>query len=373
MKKIEVETPLLIQGKFVRFRERLPFEGRKTSKLAPCSVIIGAKNTGKSSLNENLATHYPKILDFFGSRDNEGLAWCRSPYADSILFILSDSVDLKCSWDTKHIKDVEISDFRKYKVILSVSAFFGRLMEEHHFIQTIMGKLWHRTHWTEPWFLAIREAANLIYSRISVGEDQKRAKAYFIYVLREMRHCGYAVGADAIRFRSVDIDLRAVADYTFIKATGVYGVPYELRFLYSYFEPYSVMRMPQERFILLTRKGTICRGWFEYPPWHKDVKDDLLKEFDIHPEYGEQIDYGDKGYKRVSDFEHEKMVITRHEDENGNARQVPLSFQKITERMNRSSSATIWKEITSHNEAVEKVGKCPRCARIRSHMQSILV
>lgn len=360
--------PLKLQGRWIRFREKIDY------KKANCNLIVGGKETGKSALNENLATHYaeasPKgtIIDLFGSRDNEGLGWCRSPYKESILLVAGDSVDVSSSWDFKHTSKIRLSDFGKYRVVISVSAFYSNLSEEHHAIKTLMDLLWKRTHWTDVWYLLIRETANLIYSRITVGEDQVRAKAYLIYVMREARHMGYAIGADAIRYMSVDIDLRSLADYTFLKACGSDGLPKSLKWLYSKFEPFSIMRMPINRYIILSRRGTLGRGTFEYPKWHKQEKEDLLKQLDIQIDYGEPIDYGDKGYKRVSDFEHEELVILKTSGDKGQ----PLSFQKIATRKRRSV-ATIHKEVTRHNEEIHRNGFCRRCKRLKSEWQTRII
>jgi len=373
-----VEVPLEIRGRWIRFKEKIPFVRREISHEAPCIVIVGTKGEGKSSLNENTATHYVdnektpdktgKILDFFGSRDCEGLGWCRSPFHDSILLVCGDSVDVSSSWNVKHVKDVTLSAFRKYKVILTVSSFFSTKTEEHYFMKTVMDKLWRRMHWENPWYLAIREAANLIYSRITIGEDQARAKAYFIYVLREARHVGLAVGADAIRLKAVDIDLRSVADYTILKGVGVYGLPREIGFLYGMFEEFSVMRMPVQRFVMLTKRGSVGRGWFEYPPWHKTEKEDLLKEFDIQVDYGDVLDYGEKGYKRVSDFEHEEIIMLRATGDKGNS----MAFDRLA-KLKARSSRTIFTQVDKHNKDIARHGFCQRCKRLKSKWQNITV
>ena len=151
--------PPNIDARWTRFNEKINL------KKPNCNMIVGIKDTGKSALNENLATHYAeatqkaKILDFFGSRDNEGLAWCKSPYKDSVLFIVGDSVDISSSWETRKLSKLRLSDFGKYKVVLSVSAFYSKLSEEHHAIKTLMDLLWRRTHWTDIWYLLIRETA----------------------------------------------------------------------------------------------------------------------------------------------------------------------------------------------------------------------
>lgn len=353
----EVNLPLNLYLKKVRFRENIEYSKPN------CNTIFGVKDTGKSSLNENLATHYAerenaKILDLFGSRDNEGLGWCRSPYKDSILFVTGDSVDVSCSWNTIKLSKLKLSDIEKYKVLISVSAFYSKLKEEHIGIKLLMDLFWTRTHWTDVWYMLIRETANLIYSRISVGEDQTKAKAYVIYVLREARHMGYAVGADAIRYMGIDIDLRSLADYTFIKACGQLGLPDQMRFLYRYFNPYSVMRMPKDAFALVSKTGTIWKGYFEYPYWHKKEKENLLSDLGIQLEYGEQIDYGDKG--QVSDFEHEEIIRLRKSG---------VSQIKVAEQKKRSSR-TIWSNTDKHNKDIDSLGYCERCKRLKSPLQT---
>lgn len=357
-------VPLKLQGKWRRFSEKINY------KKPNCNLIIGGKETGKSALNENLATHYVEaspngiILDFFASRDNEGLGWCRSPYKDSILFVIGDSVDVSSSFDSKHVSKMRLADFGKHKVVISASAFYSNLSEEHHALKYLMDLLWRRTHWTDVWYLLIRETANLIYSRITVGEDQARAKAYMIYVMREARHMGYAVGADAIRFMSIDIDLRSLADYTFFKACGVHGLPKSLKWIYSRFEPFSIMRMPIHRYIILSRRGSLGRGIFEYPLWHKQEKEDLLKQLNIQIDYGEPIDYGDKGYKRVSDFDHEELIMLRAQGDKGS----PMGYHRIAELKKRSTH-TIYKEVKRHNRNINKLGFCERCRRLKSTWQ----
>jgi len=349
------DLPLKFQGRWVRFREKIDY------RKANCNVIVGIKETGKSALNENLATHYKeasknaKIFDLFGSRDNEGLAWCRSPY-DKVLFILADSVDVSCSYDTIHLQDLRLDSFRNYDVILSVSAFYNDLKTEHLGIKALMDLLWQRTYWHDVWYLLIRETANLIYSRISVGEDQTKAKAYLIYVLREARHMGYAVGADAIRYMSVDIDLRALADFTFIKACGQQGLPRSLKWVYKYYRPYSIMRMPVDRFIMITKKGTLGRGSFEYPLWHKTEKENMLKVFDIQPEYGDPIDYGKRS--GVSDFEHERAMRLRSQK---------VTFEKILSIVGYTQT-TIRTHVKKHNRSVDRQGFCPICKRVKSNL-----
>lgn len=357
----QIKLPLELKGRWVRFKEKIDYS------KANCNVIIGGKETGKSALNENLATHYVesssgcKIFDLFGSRDNEGLAWCRSPYKDGVLLVAGDSVDISSSWDYKHLHDLRFSDFEKYKVIITVPAFYSNLKEEYHGIGTLVDLLWKRTSWTSVWYLLIRETANLIYSRLVIGDNQAEAKAYLIYILREARHVGFAVGADAIRYMSVDIDLRHLADYTFLKAVGAEGLPDSLKWLYHYFKPLSLMRMPTNRFVVVSRRGTIGRGKFECPPWHKKEKEDLLRLLNISLDRGEPVDYGDQG--KVGDFEHADIVRQRAEGR---------SYRELAQSVKRSSR-TVNVHVKEHNNAIKSLGSCERCKRVKSPMEKVIV
>jgi len=353
-------VPLKFSGKWVRFKEILPFEGRKICKDAICNVITGMTGSGKSSFTEAVATHFVtedqgKILDFYGSRDNEGLSWCRSPYGDKVLFITGNNTDVSSSWNYKHFNDVKLSDFRKYKVVLTVSAFYPNISEEFMAIRELTNLLRLRTHWKEPWFLGIREAANLLYSRISLGGDQTRAKAYFVYMLREMRHHGYAICADALRSLSIDVDVRSAAHYTIIKNVGIKGLPYELRFVYKYFEPLSLMKMKPETYIVLSRRGSIGIGKFEYPWWHKTEKEDIINLLGIKISHGEPIDYG-KAKHHVDDFEHAAIIENY----------LKLGSQAKVAKTHQRSSRTIYNEITKHNHDIEIKGSCNRCKCIQS-------
>jgi hypothetical protein len=223
-----------------------------------------------------------------------------------------------------------------------------------------MQKLWMRLSWNQPWCLLIREAANLIYSRIAIGDSQAQAKNYIIYVLREMRHCGYALAMDSIRWFSIDIDARSIADYTFLKAQGIEGLPENLRFLYRYFRPFGIMRMGVEKFALISRAGPIGFGKSTCPYWHKKEHEDLLRLFNIKVHYNEMPDLGDKGASHVGDYEHVRIVQVRYESPESER-----GMEKIAEKIGRSSR-TVFKHITYHNNTVRTLGECDRCARVKS-------
>ena len=329
--------------KWIRGKEKIEFKRPKTF------LNLGQRGSGKSSLLEATASNYGKIIDLFGSRDNEGLAWCRSPLKDSILFIVGDSVKIRSEWPSKKLSELTFSDFEDYDVITSVHAFYANSNEEFVGLNKILGLLYRRTHWNYPWFLLVREAANFIYSRIKLTKNQHIAKADFVYLLREARHMGYAVGVDTIRWTAVDVEIRDVSDYTFLKSVGRKGLPKDLRFIYRYINPYSMMRMKPSQFVLLTDSGSIGIGMSDYPPWHKEEKEDLVRKLGIEISYGDVPDYGNPRRNTVSDFEH-KQIIEKYKE--------LQSMAKVAKLFGRSTK-TIKDHIDAHNDGV-----CLRCARI---------
>ena len=334
--------------KWIRGRERIEFHRPKTF------LNIGQRGSGKSSLLEVVATNYVKIIDLFGSRDNEGLAWCRSPLKDSVLFVVGDSIKISSDWPAIKISELKFSDIKKYDVVTSVHAFYGSSDEEYIGLNRILDVLYRRTHWENPWFLLVREAANFIYSRIKLTKNQHIAKADFIYLLREARHMGYAVGVDTVRWTAIDIEIRDVSDYTFLKSVGRKGLPRDLRFIYRYINPYSMMRMKPNIFVLVTDSGSIGVGASDYPYWHKEEKEDLMRELGIGIQYGEIPDYGNERRNTVSDFEHADIIRKYGELK---------SMGKVAKALGRSP-ATIKSHIDFHEREVAKSGRCSRCTRI---------
>ncbi len=315
---------------------------------------LGLRGSGKSALLEALAIRFDKIIDLFGSRDSEGLAWCRSPFKDSILFIIGDSVEISSEWPYKKVSELTLSDLNDYKVILSVSAFYGNLDEEFDALNHILyNVLYRRIQWSKVWFLMVREASNFIYSRIKISRNQSVAKNDFIYLLREARHMGYAVGADTIRWTSIDKEIRDVSDYIFIKRVGVQGLPRDLRFIYGYVNPISMMNPKPHQFVLLSSRGPIAIGLFSKPPWHKEEKENLFKKLNIQIKYGEvpQVGIG----IQLSDWDHAEIIKTY----------VDTGKVSETERLCGRARGTIYRHVKKHNLSIKRKGFCERCRRVK--------
>jgi hypothetical protein len=61
------------------------------------------------------------VLDLFGSKDGEGLAWCRALWAEDkrILLIHGANVDLNSSFDSVAVDELTLSHFDNYDVFIS--------------------------------------------------------------------------------------------------------------------------------------------------------------------------------------------------------------------------------------------------------------
>ena len=325
--------------------------------------ITGIRGAGKSSLLEHIGEKYLEhehaIFDLFGSKDGENLAWLRSPWAEEkrILLLKGSGVDVDCSWPVKHVDSVTLHDFETHDIIISSSPFYANLDQEYVYAAKLTDLLYKRLSWRRLIYCIVREAANLYYSRLKISDNQTQAKAEMVYLIRESRHMGLALGLDSLRWHAIDIDIRSLSDYIIFKNMGQMGLSKEMKFLYSFIEPHTFRYLKPNHFVITTKKGGIGFGVFPYHEWHKREGENILKALGIKVEYGEipkqSIDKGT--FKTVSDAEHAE-IIRLYVEEN-------LGFVKIAQRIGRSSR-TVSLHVHGHNQAVERSGFCPACKRI---------
>jgi len=351
--------------KWIRGRETFRFTRPDTW------FALGTRGSGKSSLLETIACQYlernASILDLFGSRDGEGLAWLRSPYAKDkkILLVKGDSVDIECSFPVKHVEKLRLRDFEEYDVIVSASPFYVNIGSEFYYAAKLTDLLYRRLHYKRLVYMVCREAANLYYSRLKINENQVFAKSEIIYMLREARHMGIALGLDSVRYFSVDIDVRSLADYMMLKSQGLQGLSKELKFLYSFVDPHLVRKLKPSQFLVLTRRGNIGYGVFPEVSWHKQEREDILRSIGIKVEYGEELKEAEfKGtFKTVSDREHASIIRLYVEE--------ALSMDLIAKKLKRSPR-TPHTHIHAHNQAVTRSGFCAACKRAGSQYYNVV-
>lgn len=266
---------------WIRGNDKISF--KKTSTW----FVLGIRGSGKSSLLEHIGIQYLRkgacIIDLFGSRDGEGLAWIRSPYAKrkKILLLHGDNIDVKAPVDAKPASEFNLDDIENYDIIISSSPLYGNVEEEYDRVNQIVDQLYKRYSWKRLVYIIVREAANLYYSRLKISKNQVEAKTQFIYLLREARHMGIALGLDTLKFTAIDSDIRVLSDYIVIKQLGVLGLPQDLSWLYSFFDPLKLQRLAPQYFIIVTKNGSIGVGEFPYPRWHKKEKENLFKKLRI--------------------------------------------------------------------------------------------
>jgi len=338
-------------------------------KRANRFFILGIIGSGKSSLLERLGENYLEaghvIFDLFGSKDGEGLAWLRSPYAENrkILLLCGDSLDVNAPCDVKHVGKLRLRDFTDYQIVISASPLYASMDDEYGSINKVIDLLYTqrpRTGWSKLIFLLVREASNLFYSRMKAIKDQVMAKNETSYLIRESRHAGLACGMDSLKWTSVDVDFRHLSDYLIFKKLGQFMLPRDLRFVYRMIDfNYLQFRMPRNKFAILTKDGNVGVGLFPEVSWHMQEGEPLLKSLGIRIERGEEIEVAESrgAHTTVGDEEHHKIVCA-YLDEN-------LSMHGIAKKLERSTK-TIHDHIQAHNKSIEKDGSCLACKRMKS-------
>ncbi|MEM2175326.1 MAG: hypothetical protein QXI58_06870 [Candidatus Micrarchaeia archaeon] len=337
-------------------------------------LTLGVRGAGKSAFLEHLAELHleegNKVLDLFGAKSGEGLAWLRSKWVDSkkILLLHGENaiIESKIDVDFKKVSELSLKDFEEYDIIINSSPLYQSLDDEFNAVNLIIEKLWKRTKWNKLIFTLVREGANLLYSRLKVAENQTLAKAFLTYWLRESRHVGCSLGIDSQRFTALDIDVRNVCDFLVFKALGHIGLPHELFWIYRFIKPDWIQNMKQKFFVILSRKGSLGIGVFPLTEWHAKEGEGLLSKIGLKITF-EQKPEEPKArgiFTTIGDEEHAKIISMYVEELKG--------MHQIADELNRSSGS-IKLQIDKHNHAVEKLGYCPACRRAKSKFESLNV
>jgi len=331
-------------------------------------MSYGVRGSGKSTLLEAIGMEFldrnRTVIDLFGSRDGESLAWLRSPYAEEkkILLLHGDNTDVSCSWDTKNIAKYDLSDIEHYDLIISSSPLYSSIDQEYKDVNRIIDLVYDRAVWTKSAYICIREAANLLYSRMKVSKDQAMAKAMMTYFIREARHCGFSLGLDTQKLTSIDLDIRITIDYLFFKSLGVFGLPSDLSWLYKTYIPLRLQNMKPQEYLLLTKQGSHGVGTFEFHDWHKKPGEDILKACGVEVQHGEELIESKPDY-RVGDFQHVEICELRIDG---------MSYEKIGAALTMSRT-TAHNHIKKHNTSIARVGNCNLCTRAKADIATVLL
>ena len=349
---------------WVRGKEHQSFTRPKTF------FVSGQIGTGKSALLEHIGMQHLQrgsaILDLFGSADGESLAWLRSPEIKdkNVCLLRGENVDIKTHHDVKTAEQLTLKNLETYDFIISSRPLYLNKDFEFYSIGKLTDLLYRRLSWNRLIYIIAREAGNLWFSRLKVSEKQTDAKSEAIYMLREMRHLGCALGLDTLRTMAIDIDIRAHTDIMLLKSQGIGGLSRELSWLYGYFSPAFVRNMPNKSFLYVSRRGPLGIGVFPYHTWHKEERENILSSVGVKVEYGEVTDLGidREDYKTVGDKEHIQIVEGYHNGE---------SMNKLADRLGRSTK-TISDHVHGHDKEVLKGGFCSVCKKLKSGVASSL-
>jgi hypothetical protein len=362
-----------INLRWLRFSERICFATKAQLFLA-----LGIKGAGKSSLLECFSIRYAKIIDLYGSSDNESLSYLKPEFRrvwrsihgsdPSILLVTGQNKDVASNiskFETCHVEQLNLKIVEDHDVITTSELFFDDEDEYYTAIGTIVNILWkQRNHWFQPWFVLIREAANMLFSRLKVVKNDGCAKAEVIKSLREARHHGLACGLDTLRFVNLDKEIRDLSDYTWVKKLGAVGLPGDLHWLYGLFQPLPLMRMKPNTFIVSTASGSVGYGVFQMPIWHKHEHEDILRLTGIEiKNCTEEVPKERK--HTLGAFDHTQIIKVYFETKSMNetAKKVDRSFK------------TVYNHIQQHNDDIRNLKECRQCfnANVPFSKISILV
>ncbi len=272
--------------------------------------VLGVRGSAKSSFLEHVAMNYAEkdavIFDLFGSKDGEGLAWLRSPFVKDkkVLLIHGENVTVKGNYETRQADTLTLKDLEDYDLIISSNPLYLNPEQEFYCAGKILDLMYKRFTYKRLVCLMVREAANLFYARLKVSDDQILAKAQCTYLMRESRHMGICALLDSLKLTSVDSDVRNLTDYMVLKSQGLFGLPPDLKWLYSYFNPHILRNMPKDKFFIVSKGGALGLGEFPYHSWHKDVKEHIVKQVGLEIEYGVE-------WNKAKTKAHSNRLVTR--------------------------------------------------------------
>ena len=196
---------------------------------ASTHFVFGIRFAGKSSLLETIASNYiingGTIFDLYCADDSESLAWLDSPYK-KILLVCGNSMRIKSKWRCVQEKDLDLNETKNYQVVLTCPEFFSNKNEMYICLMNIVTRLRKRTIFPPKNsinFLLVREASELISSQMRASNkriNQQEAMEEILTLVKQAFHANLAIGIDSLRPATININMRQIANFTYIKTMG---------------------------------------------------------------------------------------------------------------------------------------------------------
>ncbi|MDE2040545.1 MAG: hypothetical protein KGO96_13085 [Elusimicrobia bacterium] len=344
---------------YVCFRRRNQFSGYIKLNGALTYTAGGIKGGGKSALIWNISANFRKFIGAYGSKDDEVLAALRAKkYARKIggtmeknlegwdrgLIVGPPTTSVTSSWDYVSYDKLTLNDIFNHDVIVTPNRLFQTPTAFFTGTQRLVDTLWSRPFAPkgQNWFLQIFEAANILYARITMKRAKMdQAKAYLIFLMREMRHMGISMGMDSQYMVSLDREVRTNADYTFIKNMGSDMLPRDIKWMHHWVTPDGLAGMYPDEFVCKDKWGGIYLGRFKLPPWHKEPDEDIYKSLGIKFDFGDDALREELAAEDTEDVQMHKEIVE--------------AFQRIrtikgTARETGHDKETVKKHVLRHND-----------------------
>lgn len=288
---------------------------------ASTHFVFGIRFAGKSSLLEAIASNYiingATIFDLYCADDSESLAWLDSPYK-KILLVCGNSMRIKSKWPYVQVKDLDLEITKKYQIVLTCPEFFGNRNEMYISLMHIVTMLRKRTVFparNSINFLLVREASELISSQMKASRskiNQAEAQEEILNLVKQAFHANLAIGIDSLRPQTININMRKIANYAYLKTMGRLDIDKEYSWAMERIRPEVFRRMPPSDYILYTDKGNVAQKSFDEPPWHNRRGYDIIGKHNIvieHIAKGEKIKEEHKDNRRKVDAVIHRKII----------------------------------------------------------------
>lgn len=200
-------------------------------------------------------------------------------------------------------------------------------------------------------FLLVREARNLLTSQLRAGKAKTMAIAEeaTIDLIQEAYHANLALGIDTLRPNTLNINMREISNFVYIKKMGRLAVPREFWWIMRKIEPTFFRNMHVRDYIFFSDSNNIAVKSFDEPFWHHIRGKDILKRHNIIVESAnspEPVLLDSR--RKVTEEGHRKIVELR---KTGMSQlKIGLELDPIVTRY------TVMKELGLHN-----AGKCQVC------------